>query len=191
MSRKIVVPLLAAFVLGIFAATFLLRVGGAASHAADAPAQPKPDDLTALKAEVDRLKGMVPDQSHAMMDVGLHYTNLWFAGEQENWPLAQFCFDETRSHLHWAVRIIPVRKNLKGEEIRLTEILGAIDATNMTTLGQTIAAKDKKQFEVAYRNMLDSCYACHLGADKPYLRLRVPEQPALPILDFAPKTAGR
>jgi hypothetical protein len=145
MSQKTVVPLVAAFALGTLAAVVVLRGGGAASYAADAPARPKPDDMTALKAEVDRLKGMVPDQSHVMADVGLHYSNLWFAGEQENWPLAQFCFDETRSHLHWAVRIIPVRKNLKGEEIRLTEILGAIDGTNLKTLGQTIAAKDKRR----------------------------------------------
>src|SRR5262245_20114324 len=56
------------------------------------------DELSALKAEVARLKGVVPDQAHAMSDVGQHFANLWFAGESGNWPLAQFCLDETRSH---------------------------------------------------------------------------------------------
>jgi len=46
-----------------------------------------------------------------MADVGAHFTNLWFAGDHANWPLAQFCLDETKSHLRWAVRIIPKRKD--------------------------------------------------------------------------------
>ena len=41
--------------------------------------------------------------------------------------------------------------------------------------------------EQAYRNMLDSCYACHLAADKPYLKLRIPERPETPIVDFKGK----
>ena len=50
----------------------------------------QPPDLAALQAEVERLKGMVPDQSHAMKDVACHFTNLWFAAQQQNWPLADF-----------------------------------------------------------------------------------------------------
>ena len=56
----------------------MLHAGGSRSHAADpaAPALGRPDDVAALRAEVDRLKGMVPDQSHAMADVNYHYSNL-------------------------------------------------------------------------------------------------------------------
>jgi hypothetical protein len=154
--------------------------------AIDPTAQPAETaaDVAALRAEVDRLKGIVPDQSHVMSDVAMHWGNLWFAARAGNWPLAQFCFDETRSHILWAIRVIPVRKNLKGEEIRLAEIFAPIDGTNLKAVGQTIHDKDPKAFETAYRHMLDSCYACHLAADKPYLRLHVPEHPPTPVLDF-------
>jgi len=77
--------------------------------------------LGELRAEVDRLKGMVPDEAHAMADVGWHFSNLWFAGERENWPLAQFMLNEVRSYMHWAVRIIPVRKISDGRELRLKD----------------------------------------------------------------------
>ena len=30
--------------------------------------------------------GLLPDQSHAMVDVGYHFANLWFAADKENWP---------------------------------------------------------------------------------------------------------
>src|SRR4051812_34243935 len=72
------------------------------------------NELVALKAEIEHLKGLVPDQSHAMHDVGYHFANLWFAADKKNWPLASFYVSETRSHLRWAVRIIPVRKDAQG-----------------------------------------------------------------------------
>src|SRR6266568_2288679 len=31
-----------------------------------------------------------PDQSHAMVDVGYHFANLWFAADKGNWPLAKY-----------------------------------------------------------------------------------------------------
>jgi hypothetical protein len=67
-------------------------------------------DPAALKSEIDALRALMPSQSHAMMDVDYQFSNLWFAGTNENWPLAQFYLNETRSHLRWAVRIRPVRR---------------------------------------------------------------------------------
>jgi len=152
--------------------------------------QPKPAGLTnevaQLRAEIERLKGLVPDQSHAMKDVGYHFANLWFAGQKTNWPLAEFYWSETRSHLRWAVRIIPVRKDPQGNEIRLAEILDPIDKTSLQQVGDAIKAKDSPQFVEAYKQMLDSCYACHLAAGKPFLRLQIPQQPEAPIVKFDP-----
>src|ERR1043166_5164556 len=93
------------------------------AHAAEPAPKPatSPDDL---KTELAAIKGKLPDQSHAMKDVGYHFANLWCAGQQENWPLARFYLDETRSHLRWAVRIIPVRKVKAGD----LELKGILDA---------------------------------------------------------------
>ncbi len=153
--------------------------------------QPKPTDLTnevaELRAEIGRLKGLLPDQSHAMKDVGYHFANLWFAGQKTNWPLAEFYWAETRSHLHWAVRIIPVRKDAQGNEIRLAELLDPIDKTSLQQVGDAIKAKDGAKFAETYRQMLDSCYACHLAVGKPFLRLQIPLQPEVPIIRFEPE----
>ena len=67
-------------------------------------------DRTVPTADVERLKTVVPSQSHSMSDVGFHWTNLWFAGQQGNWPLAQFYFDEARQHIQWTIQIRPIRK---------------------------------------------------------------------------------
>jgi len=174
----------------LFTCVVWFMCGGkiAIRHAGAAQAVPAStnSEIASLQAEVNRLKGIVPDQSHAMKDVSYHFANLWFAGQKENWPLADFYWSETRSHLRWAVRIIPVRKDAEGHEIRLTEILDPIEKSSLEEIHKTIAAKDREKFGNAYKQMLESCYACHLAAGKPYLRLQVPEHPESSIINFEP-----
>ena len=81
---------------------------------------------------VEALEKLVPDQAHIMADVGDHFTNLWFAGRAENWPLADFYLGETKSHLRWAVRRIPIRKDNQGREINLGDILEAFENSQLT-----------------------------------------------------------
>jgi hypothetical protein len=169
--------------------TVLLLGVVAAGLAASTVQDPKPagEDLTALKAEVLRLKGLVPDQSHAMADVGYHFTNLWFAGRDGNWPLAQFYSDEVRSHLRWAVRIIPKRKDAEGREIDLGGILTGLETSTLKDLAQSVKDKDAEKFAAAYKAQLEGCVACHRATNKPYLRLRVPERADAGIIDFRPE----
>src|SRR5689334_13547458 len=137
-------------VVGTVAATLAL-CGVTASRAADSPDAPSlAQQVADLKASNDQLRTLIPSQSHAMMDVAYHFTNLWFAGEHQNWPLAQFYFNESRSHIAWAVRLVPVRKT-SGGELRLPEMFDAFDKTLLADLKKQIADKNGKQFKVAYR----------------------------------------
>jgi hypothetical protein len=146
-------------------------------------------EIAKLKAEIDELKGRLPSQSHAMMDVDYHFSNLWFAGQGKNWPLAQFYLNETRSHLRWAVRIIPVRR-IPGGEIDLRGLLEAVDSTGLAAIGKAITDKNGEAFAGAYRQTLDGCYSCHKASDKPYLRPRIPQQPQSRIINFDPAATG-
>jgi len=146
---------------------------------------PEPD-LHTLAAEVNSIQGKLPSQSHTMQDVSYHFGNLWFAGEQENWDLAEFYWDETLSHLHWAVRVIPVRKDLKGNDVDLRPILAGFEHGPLHQLHDAIVAKDKAAFEHQYRTSLETCYGCHKAALKPYLRPQIPERPESPIINFDP-----
>jgi hypothetical protein len=179
--------LLVGIALGVFLTSLaehfrILNVVAAAETSAK-----KLPDLAAIDADVAIIKGKVPDQSHAMTDVAMHFSNLWFAGEKENWPLADFFWSETRSHLAWAVRIIPKRKDNAGREIDLPAILQALENSPLKDLGAAIKTKDRPAFEKAYRFTLEGCYGCHKAADKPYLRPQIPTTPALPIVNFDPQ----
>jgi hypothetical protein len=154
--------------------------GPSASRANDDGAE-----IATLKAEIEQLKGRLPSQSHAIMDVGYHFANLWFAGQKQNWPLAQFYLDETRSHLRWAVRIVPVRRTQAGA-VDLGGLLEAVERTGLTDIGKAIGEGKADSFASAYRRTLEGCYACHRASDKPYLRPRIPQEPEARIINFDP-----
>ena len=140
-----------------------------------------------LAARVKALEDLLPSQSHLMADVGDHFTNLWFAGRAENWPLADFYLGETRSHLRWAVRRIPIRKDSQGRDVNLPNILEAFENSQLTQLKRAIDGKDKPAFDTVYKESLTVCYSCHTAASKPYLRPQIPTEPASRIMNFDPK----
>lgn len=105
-----------------------------------------PDVVKKLEAEIKELRGQLPSQSHTMADVAYHFSNLWFAGQARNWPLAEFYWDETRSHLRWAVRVRPVRPLSTGGEFHLADMLAGIEKGPLSALQGSIKAEDAAQF---------------------------------------------
>src|SRR5262245_55762874 len=160
----------------------------AAGCAGTAPAAaPEEPGREKLEARIKALEDLLPSQSHMMADVGEHFTNLWFAGRAENWALADFFLAETKSHLRWAVRRIPIRKDNQGRDINLTNILEAFENSQLTQLKQVIDRKDRAGFERLYKENLTVCYSCHKAVDKPYLKPQVPTEPSTQVLNFDPK----
>ena len=174
------VPMLA--ILSLLAAT-------ASGCGGEAPAAAPEETLRAqdLAAEVKGLRELAPDQAHIMADVGYHFTNLWFAGEAENWPLADFYLAETKSHLRWAVRAKPIRKDDAGRDINLPGILEAFENSQLTQMKKAVDGKDKAAFAAIYKESLTACYSCHKASDKPYLRPQIPTRPEAGSINFDPK----
>ena len=180
-------PAALAFVAGMILSALILRQPGPAHGASASAAASQPagaDELAALKADVARLKEIVTDQSHVMADVSNHFANLWFAGQNENWPLAQFYADETHSHLKWAVRVIPFRKDRAGRQVDLGGILTALEQTSLKDLDDAIKKKDKPRFTAAYQQQLTNCMACHQAASKEFIHLQIPARPDSNLIDF-------
>ena len=94
----------------------LLPVLALLSGGCERPSPAAPAGLTAdeLAARTKALEDLVPDQAHIMADVADHFANLWFAGEAENWPLADFYLNETAVAPPLGRARIPVRKDNQG-----------------------------------------------------------------------------
>lgn len=178
----------ALFLIGVAAGAIGHALLGASAPAAHAqpPATASVSALEKLAAEIESIKGKLPSQSHTMQDVSYHFANLWFAGQAEKWPLAEFYLAETRSHMRWAVRVIPVRKDTKGNDVDLAPILEGFENGPLKLLQESIAARDGAAFEKQYRAPLETCYGCHKASDKPYLRPQIPERPESPLINFNP-----
>jgi hypothetical protein len=173
--------------LGLLAAVPWTHFAALQPTAGGVEAQDRPRvNAIQLQDEVNRLKELVPSQAHAMADVGYNWTNLWFATEHENWPLAQFYFDQAREHILWTIRIRPVRLNPDRTAVDMESIFAGIDSTSLRAVGEAIAQQDGARVTETYRAMLESCYACHQAVAKPYLRPMVPLAPASTIINFDP-----
>lgn len=185
MTRTATRPKLVLFACGIIVGVFLIlfwkRFGPHTTKAVD-------PEIEAMQNDIAHLKAVVPSQSHAMTDVAFQFSNLWFAGKENNWPLAEFFLHESRQHIRWTIRIHPIRKSPSGDPVDLVSIYDSIDGEGgiLVKLQQAIDKKDSVQFADAYRKTLVECYSCHKASGKPFLRPMVPTVPPQTIINFDP-----
>jgi len=153
------------------------------------PGQPPaaPETPAQMQADIARLNQIAVDQDHTMIDVGYHFTNLWFAAKQGNWPLAAFNFAEARKHIQWTVDIHPVRR--LGEPVDLVPIWDSIRNGVLVSLKASIDQKDEAKFESTYKQTLTACWTCHQASHLPFLHPVVPTAPAQTIISFDPLPA--
>ena len=167
-------------------ASLLAQQPAPAGRAAAAPTTPP--DLKTLAADVERLKTLVPSNSHIMMDVQWHWTNLWFAAQAKNWPLATYQFNEARGHMQWLIKKSPMIRSQgpDKEQVDIEGILGGIETSGLADVKAAVDAKDGVKFAKAYRTMLESCYACHKAVGRPYIKPMIPKTPAQSIMNVDP-----
>jgi len=165
--------------LALIAAASLLVLPGAAIPQDDTA----PSELEALKKQVEELNNLaVRTQSHVMIDVEYHFSNLWFAAHNEQWDLASFYLRETGSHLRWTVRIRPIRSIRGGGSVDLRPFEQSIEQSAFTAIESAIEREDSAGFEAAYEQTLNQCYACHQAAGLSYLRPHIPDRPLSPLM---------
>ena len=182
---RVIVPTVIGVLIGAGGVAYLHRndVTAAAGQAAAGGGDDAADGLTALRADVAKLKVNAPSQSHTMTDVGAHWTSLWFAAEKKNWPLAMFYFEEARAHIVWTIQLRPVRKAPDGSDVNLMPIFQSIDTSAFKAVTDAIQAQDSTAFTAAYREALAACYGCHKASGKPYLRPQIPTAPVQTIIN--------
>ena len=181
---------IAAFILGALIGGLVVwkvPAFGKSQGTPPAPATASKDAAPSLSDDVARLKTITPNLSHVMADVAFQYSNLWFAAQKKNWPLAMFYFNETRGRIRWMLRINPMPKTPDGEVVNAQGIWDSIEPSTMEALKKTIEAKDSQAFAPAYKSMLEACYTCHKSAGRPYLRPMVPTVAPQTIINYDPE----
>jgi hypothetical protein len=143
--------------------------------------------MESLPAEVAALKQLIPSNSSIMMDVQYHWTQLYFAGQKKNWPLAQYWFNESRGHIQWLIRKSPTIRNAVDQtDVDIKGIFDGIDTSSLAMVKTAIEKKNLVEFNSAYKTMLESCYACHKSVGRPYIRPQIPTAQVMSIVNIDP-----
>ena len=145
-----------------------------------------PPTLESLAADVAQLKAITPSNSHIMMDVQFHWTNLWFAAQKKDWAFAQYQFNEMRGHIIWLTRKSPTIRAQDGTDVDIKSIFDAIDTSSLADVKAAIEKKDGVRFAATYKKMIESCYSCHKAVGRPYLRPMVPTAPVQTVINLDP-----
>jgi hypothetical protein len=106
-----------------------------------------------------------------MVEVGYRYTELFWAGRDENWEFAAYQLDKIRHTIDLGTERRPKR---------------AASAENFMTntvpmMSEAIAKKDSALFEARFKQLTLSCNMCHSMEKMPFVQVHPPEQRHSPV----------
>jgi hypothetical protein len=103
------------------------------------------------------------------MAIQPRHTKLGLAGQEKNWPYAQYELSELRNAFGRVARTIPSYRN-----IDMAAVIGNLTTEPLKAVEQAIKAQDARQFQTAYAGLTTACNACHLSQDHASVVIRVP-----------------
>lgn len=115
------------------------------------------NDTTTLQHQIDSIKKQLnnaykPGLGEFMMGVQEHHAKLWFAGIDQNWPLADFEVHEIGETVDDIKQYCTDRPEVKS--------IGIIDPA-ISSIDAAIKQKNVEQFKKAFAGLTNSCNNCH------------------------------
>ena len=135
-----------------------------------------------VQQELDSLKTKIsnaykPGLGEFMLAVQIHHSKLWFAGTNENWPLAEFEVGEIKETLNNAIKYLPERKETKD----VSMIFPALNS-----LKASIKNKDLKMFTRNYKMLTQTCNDCHKAVHFEFNVIKIPSTKLVSDQEFKP-----
>ena len=100
-----------------------------------------------------------------MSAIQVHHSKLWFAGENENWKLADFEIHEIRENLE----DIQKYQTDRAESKLIAMINPALDSVS-----QAIQTQNLEQFKSSFNLLTNSCVTCHIDTKHEFIQIQVP-----------------
>jgi hypothetical protein len=143
---------------------------------------PNRDQRRTLQARIDTLEKKLagtyrPGFGEFMSSVQAHHAKLWFAGQNQNWPLADFEIHEIKEVLEDLKTFQTERK----ESQLLNMIEPAIDSVALS-----IEQKKPVMFINSYIVLTQVCNNCHRSTHFEFNVVKIPEASVFSNQDFRP-----
>lgn len=126
-----------------------------------------------LQAKIDSLEKKLanaykPGFGEFMSNIQVHHVKLWFAGQSQNWKLADFEIHEITETLD-AIQQFQTER----EESKKTEMLRpALDSVN-----NAIQQQNPALFKSSYSLLTNTCNNCHRATNFEFNVVKIPDTP--------------
>lgn len=138
------------------------------------------DNSNQMQSKIDSLqkqldKAYKPGLGEFMTGIQLHHAKLWFAGQNQNWPLADFEIHEIQESLDDIDEFCKDRPEVKS----IGMLRPAIDSVT-----NAIRQKDLQSFKNSFVLLTNTCNNCHKATDHGFNVVIIPTNPPVPNQDF-------
>ena len=135
---------------------------------------------TALQTRIDSLETKLaetykPGFGDFMGILQTHHSKLWFAGQHENWKLADFEVHE----LMETIEDIQKFQRDRTETALLSMIIPPLDSINAA-----IQQKNAALFKTSYTSLTQACNTCHQAVEMEFNVVTIPETSPFTNQDF-------
>ncbi|MDZ7778544.1 MAG: hypothetical protein U5R14_01225 [Gemmatimonadota bacterium] len=139
-------------------------------------------DTAAVEARLAAIEERFTPGLHTLMgEVGERHAALWFAGDAENWSLADYQLHELEELIEDIETLHPVY-----DEIPVAELLDETTAPALAELEATVDGSDRDGFVRAFDQLTQACNSCHIASEREALRIVRPTAPPMTNLEFDP-----
>ncbi len=130
-----------------------------------------------MQAKIDSLQKQIsetyrPGLGEFMTDIQLHHAKLWFAGQNQNWPLADFEIHEILESLDYIQKFCSDRPEVKA--------IGMINAP-IDSVNNAIQQKNISSFTTSFHLLTNTCNSCHQATDHSFNVVTIPTN--LPVVN--------
>ena len=116
------------------------------------------------------------------MTVQPRHTKVFLAGKEGNWAYAGYELHELQESFDRAVAIWP-----QFGTVKIADMLPSVVKTPMADLDSAIKDQNVEKFTAAYAKLTQACNSCHIAANRPFVRIQVPDASDYPDQVFKPK----
>ncbi|SRR6266498_118318 len=138
--------------------------------------------MQTMQAKMDSLQKQInetykPGFGEFMTGIQSHHAKLWFAGQNQNWPLADFEMHEIQENLEDIQKFWSDRTEAKA--------IGMVNPA-MDSVNKAIQQKDWQLFKSGFILLTNTCNNCHMATKHGFNVVTVPT--SLPVVnqDFKP-----
>ena len=114
----------------------------------------------------------------------LRHAKLWFAGNAENWRLADFELTEIEEGFEDATKFHPVFK-----DVPVATLLDTFTEQPLLRLKEAIESRDDRRFNKAFSELTSACNSCHKAAKREFIVITTPSESPVTNQKYAMDTA--